>query len=207
MCNARLRRNSQWVHVSNNRIVFFWSTPTECECSSEPVPMFLTTRVIVLHHFPYLGPADKGLLYTFPTSKWLFSCARAPARGPHGPNRASFCMNPMYSIARTRHCPRKSCSPRQPMAAYMWNGLQPVTSFTLIPNPNRIKGESTEFSVCSHPLSIILMYWDPNHNPKRIQGYAWCSVKAVLGVVWSVFGAVWLIPERVLGRSGTTTLL
>ena len=23
-----------------------------------------------------------------------------------------------------------------PMAAYMWNGLQPVTSFTLIPNPN-----------------------------------------------------------------------
>ena len=22
------------------------------------------------------------------------------------------------------------------MAAYMWNGLQPVTSFTLIPNPN-----------------------------------------------------------------------
>ena len=28
------------------------------------------------------------------------------------------------------------CSPRQPMAAYMWNGLQPVTPFTLIPNPN-----------------------------------------------------------------------
>ena len=62
-------------------IVLFWSTHTECECSSEPVPMFLTTRVIVLHHFPYLGPADKGLLYTFPTSKWLFSCARAPTRG------------------------------------------------------------------------------------------------------------------------------
>ena len=81
MCNARLRRNSQWVHVSNDRIVLFWSTHTECECSSEPVPMFLTTRVIVLHHFPYLGPADKGLLYTFPTSKWLFSCARAPTRG------------------------------------------------------------------------------------------------------------------------------
>ena len=55
--------------------------------------------------------------------------------GPHGPNRASFLMNPMYSIARTRQCPRKSCSPRQPMAAYMWNGLQPVTSLTLIPNP------------------------------------------------------------------------
>ena len=71
----------QWVHVSNDRIVLFWSTHTECECSSEPVPMFLTTRVIVLHHFPYLGPADKGLLYTFPTSKWLFSCARAPTRG------------------------------------------------------------------------------------------------------------------------------
>ena len=59
-----------------------------------------------------------------------------PHVGPHGPNRASFFMNPMYSIARTRQCPRKSCSPRQPMAAYMWNGLQPVTSFTLIPNPN-----------------------------------------------------------------------
>ena len=58
-----------------------------------------------------------------------------PHVGPHGPNRASFLMNPMYSIARTRQCPRKSCSPRQPMAAYMWNGLQPVTSFTLIPNP------------------------------------------------------------------------
>ena len=56
-------------------------THTECECSCEPVPMFLTTRVIVLHHFPYLGPADKGLLYTFPTSKRLFSCARAPTRG------------------------------------------------------------------------------------------------------------------------------
>ena len=50
MCNARLRRNSQWVHVSNDRIVLFWSTLTECECSSEPVPMFLTSRVIVLRH-------------------------------------------------------------------------------------------------------------------------------------------------------------
>ena len=59
-----------------------------------------------------------------------------PHVGPHGPNRASFFMNPMYSIARTRQCPRKSCSPRQPMAAYMWNGLQPVTSFTFIPYPN-----------------------------------------------------------------------
>ena len=29
--------------------------------------MFLTTRVIIIHHFPYLGPADKG--------------ARAPTRG------------------------------------------------------------------------------------------------------------------------------
>ena len=72
--------------------------------------MFLTTRVIVLHHFPYLGPADKGLLYTFPTSKWLFSCARAPTRGTPW---ASFLMNPMYSIARTRQCPRKSCSPQR----------------------------------------------------------------------------------------------
>ena len=59
-----------------------------------------------------------------------------PHVGPHGPNRASFLMNPMYSIARTRQCPRKSCSPRQPMAAYMWNGLQPVTSLKIIPYPN-----------------------------------------------------------------------
>ena len=72
---------TQWVHVSNDRIVFFWSSHTECECSSEPVPMFLTMRAIVLHHLSYLGPADKGLLYTFPTSKWPFSCARAPTRG------------------------------------------------------------------------------------------------------------------------------
>ena len=78
---SSLQTQFQWIHVSDDRIVLFWSTHTECECSSEPVPMFLTTRVIVLHHFPYLGPADKGLLYTFPTSKWLFSCARAPTRG------------------------------------------------------------------------------------------------------------------------------
>ena len=33
--------------------------------------------------------------------------------GPLGPNRASLLMNPMYSIARTRQCPRKSCSPQR----------------------------------------------------------------------------------------------
>ena len=73
-----------------------------------------------------------------------------PHVGPHGPNRASFLMNPMYSIARTRQCPRKSCSPRQPMAAYMWNGLQPVTSFTLIPNP------TTDIRGTSSPQSLSL---------------------------------------------------
>ena len=137
MCNARLRRNSQWVHVSNDRIVFFWSTHTECECSSEPVPMFLITRVIVLHHNSRIRDRPTRDCCTLSQRQNGYSVVpEHPHVGPHGPNRASFLMNPMYSIARTRQCPRKSCSPRQPMAAYMWNGLQPVTSFTLIPNPN-----------------------------------------------------------------------
>ena len=71
-----------------------------------------------------------------PNVKMAVQSCQSTRSGPHGPNRASLLMNPMYSIARTRQCPRKSCSPRQPMAAYMWNGLQPVTSFTLVPNPN-----------------------------------------------------------------------
>ena len=122
---------SQWVHVSNNRIVFLWSTHTECECSSEPVPMFLTTRVIVLHHFPYLGPADKGLLYTFPTSKWLFRCARAPARDPVGRIDEPDVLHSSYPAVSSQILFTTTT-----MAAYMWNGLQLVTSFTLIPNPN-----------------------------------------------------------------------
>ena len=64
MCNARLRRNSQWVHASNNRIVLFWSTHTECECSSEAVPMFLNTRVIVLHHNSVFGTCRQGIAVT-----------------------------------------------------------------------------------------------------------------------------------------------
>ena len=136
MCNARLRRNSQWVHVSNNRIVFFWSTHTECECSSEPVPMFLTTRVMycITSHIWDRPTMDCCTLSQRQNGYSVVS--EHPHVGPQGPNRASFFMNPMYSIARTRQCPRKSCSPRQPMAAYMWNGLQLVTSFTLIPNPH-----------------------------------------------------------------------
>ena len=136
MCNARLRRNSQWIHVSDDRMVLFWSTHTECECSSEPVPMFLITRVIVLHHNSRIR--DRPTRDCCTLSQCLNGYPVVPEHphvGPHGPNRASFFMNPMYSIARTRQCPRKSCSPRQPMAAYMWKGLQPVTSFTLIPNP------------------------------------------------------------------------
>ena len=84
-----------------------------------------------------------------------------PHVGPHGPNRASFLMNPMYSIARTRQCPRKSCSPRQPMAAYMWNGIQPFTSFTLIPNPdpNPNPNHLGLFSTLRHPCP------HPNPNP------------------------------------------
>ena len=113
----------------------------------------------------------------FPNVKMAIQLCQSTHSGPHGQNRASL-MNPMYSIARTRQCPRKSCSPRQPMAAYMWNGLQPVTSFTLIPNPNQvgeqiqmttntmIKGESTKFGACSLPLSIVLMYLNPNPKPR-----------------------------------------
>jgi len=133
MCNARLRRNSQWVHVINDRIVLFWSTHTEYECSSEPVAMFLITRVIVLHHNSRIRDRPTRDCCTLPNVKMAIQLCQSTHSGPHGPNRASL-MNPMYSIARTRQCPRKSCSPRQPMAAYMWNGLQSVTSFTLITN-------------------------------------------------------------------------
>ena len=127
-----------WLaHVSNDRIVLFWSTLTECECSSEPVPAFLITRVIVLHHNSRIRDRPTRDCCTLSQRQNGYSVVpEHPHVGPHGPNRASFFMNPMYSIARTRQCPRKSCSPRQPMAAYMWNGLQPVTFFTLVPNPN-----------------------------------------------------------------------
>ena len=137
MSNARLRRNSQWVHVSNNRIVLFFGVRT------------LNVNAVV-NRYPCSSP--RGQLYCITSHIWdrpTRDCCTLSQRqngysvvpehphvGPHGPNCASFFMNPMYSIARTRQCPRKSCSPRQPMAAFMWNGLQPVTSFTLIPNPN-----------------------------------------------------------------------
>ena len=86
---------------------------------------------------PVFGTGRQGIAVHFPNVKMAIQWCQSTHSGPHGPNRASFFMNPMYSIARTQQCPRKSCSPRQPMAAYMWNGLQPVTSFTLIPNPTR----------------------------------------------------------------------
>ena len=134
---SSLQTQFQWIHVSDDRIVLFWSTHTECECSSEPVPMFLITRVIVLHHNSRIRDRPTRDCCTLSQRQNGYSVVpEHPHVGPHGPNRASFFMNPMYSIARTRQCPRKSCSPRQPMAAYMWNGLQPVTSCTLIPNPN-----------------------------------------------------------------------
>ena len=148
MCNARLRRNSQWVHVSNDRIVLFWSTHTECECSSEPVPMFLLTGGNCTASLPVFGTGRQGIAVHFPNVKMAIQLCQSTHLGPHGPNRASL-MNPMYSIARTRQCPRKSCSPRQPMAAYMWNGLQPVTSFTLIPNPKRRGATGGREAVCT----------------------------------------------------------
>ena len=103
--------------------------------------MFLATRVIVLYHNSRMRDRPTRDCCTLSQRQNGYSVVpEHPHVGPHGPNRASFLMNTMYSIARTRQCPRTSCSPRQPMAAYMWNGLQPVTSFTLMPNPNPESG-------------------------------------------------------------------
>ena len=143
----------------------------ECECSSEPVPMFFNTRVIVLHHNSRIRDRPARDCCTLSQRQNGYSVVpEHPHVGPHGPNRASFFMNPMYSIARTRQCPRKSCSPRQPMAAYMWNGLQPVTSFTLIPNPNpnpiRAPGNSCGSSgEGTGPLCMQGRAPNPNRSP------------------------------------------
>ena len=86
-----------------------------------------------------LGHSNVNLLCVY-MGMWNYSPPSNPNPNPtKRSNRASL----MYSIARTRQCPRKSCSPRQPMAAYMWNGLQPVTSFTLIPNPSLMSSTLT----------------------------------------------------------------
>jgi len=104
--------------------------------------MFLLARVMYCIR-PYSGPTDRGVKASSRRQNGCSVVPEHPHVGPHGQNRASLLMNPMYSIARTRQCPHKSCSPRQPMAAYMWNGLQPVTSFTLIPNPNPNNNQGT----------------------------------------------------------------
>ena len=58
---SSLQTQFQWIYASDDRIVLFWSTHTECECSSEPVPMFLLTGGnCTASQFPYSGPADKG---------------------------------------------------------------------------------------------------------------------------------------------------
>ena len=62
--------------------------------------------------FKYISMILKGSERT-PQPNTLRLHAHAPQVGPHGPNRASVLMNPMYSIARTRQCPRKSCSPQR----------------------------------------------------------------------------------------------
>ena len=92
-------------------------TRTECEYSSEPVPMFLLAggNCTASQFLNTFGTGRRG---RHPNVKMAIQLCH-PDVGPHGPNRASLLMNPMYSIARTRQCPRKSCSPRQPMAAYM----------------------------------------------------------------------------------------
>ena len=99
-------------------------------------PCSSSRGVIVLHHNSRIRDRPTREADGHPNVKTAVQLCQSTHSGPHGQNRASLLMNPMYSIARTRQCPRKSCSPRQPMAAYMWNGLQPVTSFTLIPNPD-----------------------------------------------------------------------
>ena len=63
--------------------------------------------------FPYSAPADKGGRRASQRQNGCSVVPEHPHVGPHGPNRASLLMNPMYSIARTRQCPRKSCSPQR----------------------------------------------------------------------------------------------
>ena len=110
--------------------------------------------VIVLHHNSRIRDRPTREADGHPNVKTAVQLCQSTHSGPHRPNRASL-MNPMYnSIARTQQCPRKSCSPRQPMAAYMWNGLQPVTSFTLIPNPNLNPGK--DLIILSDKLKHIL---------------------------------------------------
>ena len=127
MCNPRLRRNSQWINVSDDRIVLFWSTHTDRECSSEPVPMFLLTEgnctAFTIPEYIRDWPTREADGH--PDVKMAVQSCQSTHSGPHGLIRASF-DEPDVLHSSNRQCHRKSCSPR----------LQPVTSFTLIPNPD-----------------------------------------------------------------------
>ena len=86
-------------------------------------PSSSSRGVIVLNHNSHIRDRPTRDSCMVPNVKMAVQLCQSTRSGPLGPNRASLLMNPMYSIARTRQCPRKSCSPRQPMAAYMWNGF------------------------------------------------------------------------------------
>ena len=131
-------------------------------------PCSSSRGVIVLHHNSRIRDRPTREADGHPNVKTAVQLCQSTHSGPHGQNRASLLMNPMYSIARTRQCPRKSCSPRQPMAAYMWNGLQPVTSFTLIPNPNPqicVLRHSTRCRLRLHAVPIRLQPGMPGQGP------------------------------------------
>ena len=74
--------------------------------------MFLLARVMYCIR-PYSGPTDRGVKASSRRQNGCSVVPEHPHVGPHGQNRASLLMNPMYSIARTRQCPRKSFSPQR----------------------------------------------------------------------------------------------
>ena len=74
--------------------------------------MFLLARVMYCIR-PYSGPTDRGVKASSRRQNGGSVVTEHPHVGSHGQNRASLLMNPVYSIARTRQCPRKSCSPQR----------------------------------------------------------------------------------------------
>ena len=62
---------------------------------------------------PVFGTGRQGIHAWSLNVKMAVQLCQSTRSGPLGPNRASLLMNPMYSIARTRQCPRTSCSPQR----------------------------------------------------------------------------------------------
>ena len=76
-------------------------------------PSSSSRGVIVLHHNSRIRDQPTREADGHPNVKMAVQLCQSTRSGPLGPNRASLLMNPMYSIARTRQCPRKSCSPQR----------------------------------------------------------------------------------------------